>query len=221
MEKLPTDSPSVAILWTSIVDAWLEYQKKQLVILEEAVRHGDSTVVLRDRLEEICYAAESASELVEKELHDKKVSSHHVLMILKAWATACQATRMAGLTTSKAGDWSGIPQRAQHILTQYQLITGQKPTTESINQVLKAWAYSGEHLRGTMAEQFFAKQKDTNGETLRIMIRAWSWSNEKRDAFAANGYFLRMMRLLELGETEMEPTLEDYRILFQAWATAE
>lgn len=221
LEQLPSDSPSVAVLWTSVIDAWLQYQTKQFAILEEVLRQSDtSTIVLRDRIEEICQAATSASELVEKDLHHKKVSPHHVLMVLKAWATVCEATRMAAIST-QPGDWAGIPQRAQHILTQYQQLTGTKPSTEAVNQVLKAWAYSGEYLRGTMAEQFYAKHKDPNGETFRIMIRAWSWSKERNDAYAATGYFLRMMRLLALGEMDMRPTLDDYRVLFQVWPTTK
>lgn len=228
----------LVIIRSSVVDAWFEYQKKQIDMLEECVRQGDSLSVLRDRLEEICQAAESASELIEPQLQvqsnakntGSKVSSHHVLAILKSWANACEATRVAGLT-SKSGDWSGIPQRALHILSSYLTVTGNNPSTELVNQVLKAWAYSGEHLRGTMAEQVFQKflqgTKDEpglpppNGETFRYMIRAWGWSKEKRSAFTATGHFMRMMRLLEIGHLDMEPKLVDYKILFQAWTTAE
>lgn len=231
--SLPSQE-ELAIVRTSVVDAWFEYQKKKIDLLEECVRQGDSLSILRQRMEEICHAAESASELIEPELNQANVkhviSSHHVLAILKAWANACEASRVAGLT-AKSGDWSGIPQRAQYILSTYLTATGNKPSAELVNQVLKAWAYSGEHLRGTMAEQAFQqyfqgiKQEtnlpSANGETFRFMIQAWGWSKEKRCAFTATGHFMRMMRLLEIGQLDMEPTLEDYRILFQTWTTAE
>jgi hypothetical protein len=231
--SLSPSQEELAIIRSSVVDAWFEYQKKQMDSLEECVRRGDSLSVLRDRLEEICHAAESASELIEPVLKSnaKHVSSFHVLAILKAWANACEATRVAGLTT-KSGDWSGIPQRAQHILITYLAVTGNSSSAELVNEVLKAWAYSGEHLRGTMAEQVFQQyfhgtKEETaglpspNGETFRHMMRAWSWSKEKRCAFTATGHFMRMMRLLENGQLDMEPTLDDCLILFQAWTTAE
>jgi hypothetical protein len=189
--------------------------------------------VVRDRLEEICYAAESASELIEAELQrgidaassTRAVSQHHILAILRAWANACEAIRIAGPSSkSFARDWSGIPQRSQHVFDTYQERKGTTgtPSIESVNQVLKAWAYSSEHLRGTMAEQFFQRHGTSpNGESFQLMIRVWSWSKERRCAFTATGHLMRMLRLLETGRPDMEPTLEDYSIVFQAWTTAE
>ncbi len=221
----------VGIIWSSVVDAWLEYQKQQLKLLQQDFKMTpkDGTLAhLRDRMGKICQSALAVSELLETARRsggDKKnISSHHILAILRTWANASEAVRLAGLT-NKSGGWSGIPQRAQHILDTYYETA--PPPTEAINQVLKAWAYSGEYLRGTMTEQVFQKhfqpgmKASPDGESFRNMIRAWSWSKESRGAFTATGHYMRMLRLLENGQMDMEPTLEDYRILFQAWTSAE
>jgi hypothetical protein len=223
--KAQASDAEVAIIWSSVVDAWLEYQKNHWNLLQESVRQRDGLKVLRDRIREIWHAALAASELVEGGMRsgDKKVSPHHILAILRTWANASEAIRLAGLTT-KLGGWSGIPQRAQHVLETYYVTD--PPPTEAVNQVLKAWAYSSEYLRGTMAEQVFQKHLQgakaaPDGESFKSMIRAWSWSKESRGAFTATGHFMRMLRLLENGQSDMEMTLEDYRTLFQAWTSAE
>jgi hypothetical protein len=230
-QQTQASEEEIAIIWSSVVDAWLEYQKQQLKLLQQDTKMTQNDGILadlRDRIGKICHAALAASELLEAARRsggDKKnISSHHILAVLRTWANASEAVRLATLT-NKSGGWSGIPQRAQHILDTYYETTS--PPTEAVNQVLKAWAYSGEYLRGTMTEQVFQKhfqpgmKASPDGESFRSMIRAWSWSKESRGAFTATGHCMRMLRLLENGQIDMEPTLEDYRILFQAWTTAE
>lgn len=228
----------LAILRTSVMDAWLEYQSQQMEQLRTSVQHVDEDEhflsTLRDQVRALCHAAKSASELVEHEWQHcddetggTNVSQQHpiLLAVLRAWANTCEATHLAGLTSSKSSDWSGIPQRSQYLFITFQekAASNKSLSIELANQVLKAWAYSGEHLRGTMAENFLQTIDTTsmNGETFRYIIRAWSWSKEKRCAFTATGHWMRMMRLLEAGQKDMEPTLEDYHALFQAWTTAE
>jgi hypothetical protein len=205
---------------TSVIDAWIKHQNAHVTKLQESITtHQDSLRVPQGLLEEICHAAESASQVIERM---KNPSSHHFVAVLKGWANACEAAHGndevgLALTTKTSNLVRGIPQRAQHILLNLQ----PDPTVESYNQVLKAWAYSGEHLRGTMAEQVFQKIKDPNGESFKFIIRAWCWSKERRCAFTATGHYMRMMRLLEISRADMEPTMEDYHILFRAWTTAE
>jgi hypothetical protein len=187
--------------------------------LKESIINEDILRVQKGRLEEICHAAECASEIIE---NMKQPSSHHFVAVLKAWTNACEAAHEAGLT--KSDFVRGIPQRAQHILnleTSSNTNTNNNPSVESYNQVIKAWAYSGEHLRGTMAEQIFQKVDEPNGETFRLIIRAWCWSKERRCAFIATGHFMVMMRLLEIGRPDMELSMDDYHILFHAWTSAE
>jgi hypothetical protein len=102
------------------------------------------------------------------------------------------------------------------------------PTVESFNQVLEAWAYSDEHLRGAMAEQLFQKLRHGNpaavhfnGRSYRLIIAAWSWSRERRHAFNATGHLMKMLRKLEKGDESMEPTMDDYHMILKAWTNAE
>jgi len=245
-ETSQASEEGIAVIRSSVVDAWLEYQKQQLKLLQQDLtkRHlleGTTTTtsgIIKERVETIYQAAIAASELVEGGLppvgdDKKKGSTHHILAVLRTWANASVAVHLAGFKSNISRTWSGIPQRAQYILdTHYGATTTTPPPTEAINQVLKAWAYSNEYLRGTMAEQIFQKYFQTDiggkkqppyadGESHRCMMYAWSWSKESRGAFTATGHYMRMLRLMENGETDMELTLEDYRILFQSWTTAE
>jgi hypothetical protein len=211
LELQDSEEEDLSNVRTSIIDSWIKYQNARLNELKESIINEDILRVQEGRLEEICHAAECASKIVE---NMEKPSSHHFVAILKAWTTACEAAHEAGLT--KSDFVRGIPQRTQHILN---LQTN--PSVESYNQVIKAWAYSGEHLRGTMAEQIFQTIDDPNGESFKLIIRTWCWSKERRCAFIATGHFMVMMRLLESGRPDMELSMDDYHILFHAWTRAE
>jgi len=142
----------------------------------------------------------SASELLQQ----FPISTKALEDVLTAWANISSQHR-------------GIPQRAQHLLLSHP----SQPSTNASNQLLKAWACSHEHLRGTMAEQVFASMNSQDGATYHWIIRAWAWSGEKRSAFTATGHFMRQMRGLEKGQRDMEPTVEDYQIVLETWTRAE
>lgn len=216
LELLKDDGIDLSNVRTSVIDSWVKYQNAGLKELKESIStHEDINLrVQKGRLAEICHAAECASQIVDDM---ENPSSHHIIAILKAWANACEAAHGAGLT--KTDFLRGVPQRTQHIVTLHN--STNEPSVELYNQVIKAWTYSGEHLRGTMAEQIFVKLENPNGETFKLMLRAWCLSKEHRCAFTATGHFMRMMRRLETGQSDMEPSMDDYHILFQAWATAE
>ena len=220
LERLKLKGCSIEVLSeveTSIIDAWIKYQRKKYMELEESLCSNNNGLSRSNKeqkqyLEKICYAAERASEILDS--MKRPPSPHLFEKVLTAWADAATIAREAGL--SKVDFVQGIPQRAKHLLDLQE-----SPTTESYNQVLKAWAHSQEYLRGSMAELLFQKINDPNGETLKTIIRAWCWSKERRCAFTATGHFMRMMRLLETGRSDMEPSMEDFHILFEAWTRAE
>eukprot|EP00934_Nitzschia_sp_Nitz4_P004871 Nitzschia sp. Nitz4//scaffold56_size114212//82197//84424//NITZ4_003961-RA/size114212-snap-gene-0.174-mRNA-1//1//CDS//3329554739//4861//frame0 len=211
----------LSVVRTSIVDSWIQFQRAQLASLDKSALEASSS----RPLDLVCQAAESVEQLVDSM---SNTSPHHTLIVLTAWANACEAAHKSNDTSSTM--IRGVPQRIQHILDSQSA-----PTTEMVNQVVKAWAYSGEHLRGTMAEQIFQKHLSRTlptpgtpqaglsptGDSFRHIIRAWCWSKERRCAFTATGHFMRMMRMLEMGKSEMEPTLDDYHVVFHAWTTAE
>lgn len=113
---------------------------------------------------------------------------------------------------------------------------------QSYNFVLESWAYSSEHLRGSNAERIFQRllQRDDrgakpNGETYRLMILAWCYSNQnRRAAYNATGYLMHMINELQKQHPEeeiersslpsqesdcnaMQPTIDDYHLIFETW----
>ena len=211
LELHDATTPDLSDIETSIIHSWSKQQNMSTSQLKESIKNEDAMRVLLGHLKEIYRAAESASQVVENMEYP---SSHHYIAALKCWTNVCVAAHEANL--QKSSLVRGIPQR-----TEYLALSMPKPTVEIYNLVIQAWAYSGEHLRGTMAEQVFTKVEDPNGETFQQIIRAWCWSQERRCAFTATGHFMRMMRLLELGRSDMEPSMDDYRILFEAWTRAQ
>ncbi len=213
---------------TSVIDAWLKYQTRlmheiqQMKIVQPLDDTDDETKIAADRreyhgqqerlLREVYGAAAAVKSIVDAM---DTPTSHHFVAMLRAWANTCETAHAVGRT--KLDIIIGIPQRMQHMLSQQEAA----PTVESYNQVIKAWAYSSEYLKGTMAEQLFQQIKHPNGESFQMMIRAHAWSGESRSAFHATGHFMRMMRLLEVGRHDMEPpSMDEYHILCEAWTRA-
>lgn len=125
----------------------------------------------------------------------------------------------------------GVPQRAQRILEVLEKEAEQAVTTESYNHVLYTWAHSREHMRGTMAQALFHKLTDNsavkklakaNGDSYRTMIYAWVHSGETKAAFRATGHLMKLLHLLEEseGDVDLQPHVEDYYLIFDAWTSA-
>ncbi|CAJ1954395.1 unnamed protein product [Cylindrotheca closterium] len=199
---------------TAVMDSWIVYQSKCQQQLNESISSGSNESNLSEvhrNVHEMGKAAEHASQILESM---DSPSRHHIVAVLKALANVSEASHT---TSVFKGDFvRGIPQRAQHFWQIHENLP-----IEASNQLLRAWAYSKEYLRGTMAEQIFQQIEHPNGESYKNIIRAWCWSKERRCAFTATGHLMRMMRLLETGKSDMEPSLDDYHVLFHAWTTAE
>jgi hypothetical protein len=134
--------------------------------------------------------------------------------ILALWASTAQAGHRQ---SSFRKELRGIPQRAQFLWQQLPV----PPSTESSNALLRTWAYSHEHWRGTRAQSIFDNIMNPNAESYCLMIRAWAWSGERRGAFTATGFLRRMLRLLDEGNRDMEPTIDEYRIVLDSWTRAK
>jgi len=215
---------------TSLIDTWTTYQSSVIKDLKDTLREegfeSDTDEKISQQYQRLQYkrlrmvssAAESMTSILKSM---ENPSPHHYVAILKAWANTCKIARTIG--KSKAADVVGIPQRAQLILNEMggSNNNGDGVSVEAYNEVIKAWAYSSEYLRGTMAEQVFRKIQFPTGESLRMIMLAHAWSKETRSAFQATGHFMRMMRLLEAGREDMEPSsINDYHVLCDAWTIA-
>jgi hypothetical protein len=68
-----------------------------------------------------------------------------------------------------------------------------------------------------------------DGESHRLIIWAWALSRERRAAFIATGHLIKMLRRLEVGFDDdalyegaaIEPSIDDYNIVAQAWIRSE
>lgn len=181
------------------------------------------------------YAGQSnKSKVAKEEMQNQRRKEINVELTrrcdaaLTAWARASRAGH--GMTSRIT---RAIPQRAQFLLERMEASYNfnettertVRPSVESHNRVLEAWAYSNEHLRGAMAERIFQKLLQSggrpNGESYRLIIWAWALSRDRRAAFTATGHFMKMLRMLENGHEDMEPNLEDYHVILKAWTEAE
>lgn len=186
--------------YSAVLDAWLRESK-------DATSEDD---------EYIC--AEKATMLLfrmrEKFNEGFKPSIQQHNAVLEAWVRVAKV--------------KGAPQQAQKILEEMEREPSSKcaPLIESYNLVLSAWAQSQEHLRGSAAQEIFERIRlPKTDDTYRTMIHAWANSKEVKAAFRATGHLMKMLRLLqdqhEQGEMKsMEPSVEDYHAIFQAWTEA-
>ena len=214
-------------LQTSLIDSWMTFQSSLIRDMKEATEQVDSEDENFQRqqrldiknLREVCSAAESMTRILESM---ENPTPHHYIAILKAWANTCKIAKRIG--KAKAACVVGIPQRTQLILNNMGgrvNDTNADISVEAYNEVIKSWAYSAEHLRGTMAEQLFQNIQFPSGESLRLIMRAHAWSGENRSAHIATGHFMRMMRHLEAGRDDMEPSsIDDYHLLCNSWTKA-
>ena len=204
---------------TSLIDAWTTHQSSIIRDMKEAQSHETSTTTSNqqhEQLQQVLSSTHSMTNILESM---ESPTPHHYVAILKAWANTCKIAKLTN--TSKRPEIVGIPQRTQLILNQMATDNDNHISVEAYNEVIKAWAYSSEYLRGTMAEQVFRKIQFPTGKSLRLIMRAHAWSNEDRSAFQATGHFMRMMRLLEAGREDMEPSsIDDYHLLCNAWTQA-
>jgi hypothetical protein len=154
---------------------------------------------------------------------------HRCNAVLKAWARVSRVSEQSNNSNNKVPASRGIPQRAMFLLQRMEAastVANLPLTTESYNRVLEAWACSREHLRGTMAEQLFQRMmkkrtKLANGESFRLIIEAWCKSKQKKSAFTATGHLMKLLKRMENGREDSEPTLELYHMVMESWTHAE
>jgi len=212
--KLQDDVADIVSIQTTAIDYWMKHQSNLMDTVRTIASDPDDTLQVSTQAELLKESYDAATSVTDILDSMEDPSPHHYVATLKTWANTCEMAHTMRMT--KMGIVIGIPQRTQHILSQEP-----DPSVESYNQVIKAWAYSSEYLRGTMAEQVFQNIKYPNGESFRMIVRAHAWSKEKRSAFQATGHFMRMMRLLEIGSQDMEPkSMDDYHVLCRAWTHA-
>ncbi|GAX10809.1 hypothetical protein FisN_1Hh350 [Fistulifera solaris] len=203
-----------------LLDAWIRYHADLSAFYHEDETKNDS------KLSEMIDSAHRAHSVLDRlypqwsprrfgktsEEKNDPAAIASANQILALWASTAQAGHRR---SSLRKELRGIPQRAQFLWQQLP------PSIDSSNALLQTWAYSHEHWRGTRAQSIFDTMTSPNAESYRLMIRAWAFSGERRGAFTATGFLRRMLRLLDEGNRDMEPSIDEYRIVLDSWTRAK
>lgn len=110
-------------------------------------------------------------------------------------------------------------------------LSGVTPTVDSYFHVMEVCASSGnatnkKHCKAPiLAQSVFEKlQANANiyptAREYRLMIRVWCSRGHKQAAYRAMGFWMIMAREFMTGAEEMEPTLEDGKMVLEAWTRA-
>jgi len=160
-------------------------------------------------------------------------TSHHYDSVISAFANATTAAHDANYTSHLI---KNAPFIAQRWLQRMETIafdphSGVKPTVDSYFHVMEACVASGttaskQCKAPTLAQSVFEKLKqNTNiyptAREYRLMLRTWCGSSgHKEAAYKANGLWMTMQKEFRGGAEEMEPSLEDGKMVLEAWTRA-
>ena len=112
--------------------------------------------------------------------------------------------------------------------------SGVSPSVDSYYHVMEAYASldngaaaipANKNRAPILAQAVFDKLKENTNliptvREHRLLIRAWSNSTCKEAAYKAMGLWMNMLRLFRAGDEEMEPRLEDGKMVLEAWSRA-
>lgn len=221
--------------------AWIDRSKDESLDTASLMEAASQAHMILEDLDErfslhalaIPATEKSADELVVEEALDGVLPLEDTmvfgaaLQVLHAWARACYSFRFdvqAKNDPHVQRLCRGTPQRAQFLLQQLERLSSNELPVEYYEAVLQTWACSNEHLRGVLAEKVFRqiRPQDLTPAAYHWIIRAWAWSRDPRAAFTATGHVMKRLRHhsneMNAG---MEPSLEEYEIIFNAWTRAE
>eukprot|EP00977_Amphora_coffeiformis_P019834 scaffold7485_cov176-Amphora_coffeaeformis.AAC.21 len=224
-----------------LLQAWIDRSKDESLDTASLIEAASQAHMILEDLDErfSLYAMSipakgenTADALVEEALDDVPPLENTMIFtasleVLQAWARACHGFRFDAQAKQ---DYNlqrmsrGIPQRAQFLLQQLERLSSKDLPLPYYEAVLQTWACSNEHLRGVQAEKVFQRVPPSacSPEAFRWIIRAWAWSRDPRAAFTATGHLMKQLRHYSHDmDGGMEPSVEDYEIVFDAWTRAE
>ena len=143
--------------------------------------------------------------------------------VLRAWALSVHRLRLDAQTRNDPSlrrSTRGLPQRAQSLLNQLENLSAETLPVEYYNTLLEVWACSNEPLRATEADKVFRRINWMNlsPSSYHWIVRAWTWSSDYQAAPHATYHLKRRIeKQMKFPDDNMEPPLEDYEIVFDAW----
>ncbi len=163
-------------------------------------------------------------------------TSHHNDLAISAFVNAATVARDTNYSSPAT---SNAPYVAQRWLQRMETLafdpySGVSPSVDSYYHVMEAYASLGngavaipanKNRAPILAQAVFDKLKENTNliptvREYRLLIRAWSNSTCKEAAYKTMGLWMNMLRLFRLGDEEMEPRLEDGKMVLEAWSRA-
>ncbi len=152
-------------------------------------------------------------------------TSHHYDTAIMAFTNASKGTTSTRTINS--------PYIAQRWLLRMETLafdsqSGVTPSVDSYYHVMEAFAASGasHKLKASfLTQSVFDKLKQSTtlhptAREYRLLMRTWCLSSSKEAAYKATGIWMAMKSSFESGVEEMEPTLEDGKMILKAWSKA-
>ena len=165
-----------------------------------------------------------------------KPASHHYDMAISTFVNAATVERDTNYSSPATNN---APYVAQRWLQRMETLTsdpysGVSPSLDSYYHVMDAYASLGNGVAvipanrdraPILAQAVFDKLKQNTNlvptiREHRLLIHSWCNSTCKEAAYKAMGLWMNMVRLLRAGDEEMEPSLEDGKIVLEAWSKA-
>lgn len=163
-------------------------------------------------------------------------TSHHYDLTITAFVNAATVARDTNYSSPATNNAPYVAQRwLQRMETlAFDPYSGVSPSVDSYYHVMEAYASLGngavampanKNRAPILAQAVFDKLKDSTNliptvREHRLLIRAWSNSTCKEAAYKAMGLWMNMLRLFRAGDEEMEPRLEDGKMVLEAWSRA-
>jgi hypothetical protein len=230
------------VSYTAYMTALLNAQKQMIGSDQEsAVR----IVALADKAHDLLVQMEDISGVSDKhssmrlsgvaisELREPNLrpSTFHYDSIILSFAYATIAAQEANYTTNFTMNAPYISQRWLQRMETLALdpSSGIAPTVESYHHVMAACSATAmPNMRSKAAlltQAIFDKLKrntilSPKVQEYRLLLRTWCASLCKDSAFKATGVWMSMQRSFRMGDEAIEPTLEDGKMVLEAWSRA-
>ena len=190
------------------------------------------------------YSSMRLSGFIESNVRNKSLrpTSHHYDSVISAFANATTAAHTTHYASHLA---KNAPYIAQRWLQRMETLafdphSGVTPTVESYHRVMEACAASGsssgtpfstasfsnkQSKAAVLTQAIFDKLKENTNvrptaREYKLLLRTWCGSSCKDAAFKATGLWMTMQKSLRWGIEEMEPSLDDGKMVLKAWSKA-
>ena len=184
------------------------------------------------------YSTMGLSGSVEGDLRDGKLrpDSHHYDSVIFAFANASTAARDAKYTNHLA---MNAPYMSQRWLERMETLafdahSGVRPTVDSYFHVMEAYAATDNPTSSNkklskatvLVQSIFDKLKENTtirptGREYRLLLHTWCSSGMREAAYKAYRVWMTMQKEFQRGAEDMEPNLEDGKMVLEAFTRSK